>query len=62
MMTFARSSVINPPPIISSSSGRMASIRSAVSTHSTMMGRSSESASMRSVCTVELAPNPMMPR
>jgi hypothetical protein len=61
-MTRARSSVISPPPIIRSSSGRIAWIFSSVSTHSTTMGRSSESRSTFSVWIPALAPNPMIPR
>ena len=62
MMTFARSSVISPPSIIRSISGRMAVILSSVSTHSTTMGRSRESTSMRSVRRCAVAPNPMTAR
>ena len=62
MITCARSRVISPPPIMRSISGRMASTRSCVSTHSTTIGRSSESTSIRSVCSVELAPKPMIAR
>src|SRR5437868_5198278 len=39
MITCARSSVISPPPIMSSSSGRMASMLSCVSTHSSPRDR-----------------------
>ena len=47
-ITCTASRVINPPPIIWSSSGRIAWIRSSDSTHSTTTGKSSESNSRRS--------------
>ena len=50
-----------PPPIISSSSGRIAWIFSSVSTHSITSGRSRESRRTFSVWTPALAPKPMMP-
>src|SRR5437773_2151407 len=61
-MTRARSSVISPPPIISSKSDRIDWMDSSVSTTSMMSGRSSESRSTLSVWTTLDAPKPATPR